>query len=458
MGPDSQLSLSDLADLTTYQLTATVTDGFLNVGSSNASSFSVRLPFYRNPYKLAAAILAVLGLAGVMLTRRGPTGFILRRIGGLRWTTETSDPRFAIGVTNVGTDTVRFELDAPSTLTPIRMEVDVPSVQLDGRPKEVLPYLVSVAEGRAASLYRENFESAIGSAAQVLGNEAFPENLRFVTSQVGSGALRLDISKSLLWLPLELANDGGGDQVLLRYAIGRTVSADFLAETEPPQSTRLKVAVFTPHIDASAPPLPRAALEAKAVAAAARSWGAEVTHVRPEATKAEVLDVLSSVHMFHYAGHAEYVSKAAAQSYLPIQGGQILAEDVASALESRRHSLMLAFINGCGSSREGTWERGAEVYGFGSAFLNNAAYFIGAQWPIGDEFAASFAAEFYARLFPPAYSLWWRLIRRDTLQGMPFAEALRLARVHVREMGSAATQTWSSYVFYGDPTRRLVLQ
>ncbi|MBH5370968.1 CHAT domain-containing protein [Bradyrhizobium glycinis] len=456
-GPDNRLDLSNLDDRTTYRLTATVTDGFLNVGPPESSGFSVRLPFYRNPYELVIAVLAVVGLLGLLLTRRGPTGFVLRRIGGLRWSTEKSDPRFAVEVTSVGPDMVRYELEAPSALTPVQLEVDVPSAQLDGMPKEVLPHLLRIAEGHVRPA-QDDFESAVGRASRVLGEVALPESLRFVTSQFDHGTMSLDLSKSLLWLPLELADDGGGELVQLRYAIGRTVSADILAEADPPRSPRLKVAVFAPHVDASDISLPHIKAEAQAVAAAARSWGAEVTLVRADATKAEVIDALCNAHLFHYAGHAEFVPDTAGQSYLPIREDRIMAEEIANALKSKPHSLMLAFINGCGTSREASWERSAEVYGFASAFVNNAAYFIGAQWPIGDEFAASFASEFYTRLFPPAYDLWWRLVRRDRLHGVPFAEALRLARRHLREMGPDATQTWSSYVFYGDPTRRLVLQ
>ncbi|MFD1985476.1 CHAT domain-containing protein [Mesorhizobium newzealandense] len=456
-GPTSRLDLSNLADLTTYRVTAEVTDGFLNIGPTLESKFSVKLPFYQNPYKLGAVVVAAIMFLGLLLTRRGPTGFVLLRIGRLRWSTEKDDPRFAIEVKNLGPDVVRYELEAPSALTLIRLVVDVPAPQLDASPKEILPYLVRVAEGKVRP-HRERFDTAMKRAASVLGEEALPENVRFMTSQFDSGAISVDLSKSLLWLPIELANDGGASQVMLRYAIGRSVSGDVLVESEPLRSSRLRVAIFAPHLDPSTPSLPQAEAEAKSVAAAARKWGAEVDFVRPDATKQQVLDAICAANIFHYAGHAEFSSGAAGNSYLPISGGHILAAEIAAALQSAPHNLLLAFINGCGSSREDSWERGLEIYGFASAFLNNAVYFIGAQWPIQDEIAALLAGEFYARLFPASYSLWWQLIRRNPLQGTPFAEALRLARLEAREFGPEAVQTWSSYVFYGDPTRRLVLQ
>lgn len=461
-GSDNRLDLSNLFDWTRYRVTTTVTDGFLNVGPSVTSDFAVWLPFFRNPYELGAAILLGIALTGLLLTRRGPTGFVLRRVGGLEWSTDKSDLRYAIEITDIGEDLVRFALKAPSEITPVQFKDDLPSARLDGTPKEVLPRLVSMAEGKLRTS-SEEFCSEIDRVAPILGGEALPQNLRFVTSQPGNGAMSVDLSKSLLWLPVELAEDGAGGLMQLKYAIGRTISADVLAQAKPPRSSRLRVAVFAPRLpekveEQVGADLPNAAVEAKAVADAARSWGAEVTLICPEATKAEVLEALCSSHFFHYAGHAEFLPDAAGESYLPILNDRISAEDVGAALRAKPHNLILAFINGCGTSREATWERGTQVYGFASAFVTNAAYFIGAQWPIGDDFAADFASEFYARLFPPSYDLWWRLMRRNRLEGVPFAEALRLARLHLKEMGPRAAQTWSSYVFYGDPTRRLVLE
>jgi CHAT domain-containing protein len=279
-----------------------------------------------------------------------------------------------------------------------------------------------------------------------------------VTSQFDSGAIELGLAKSLLWLPLELSNDGGGSQVMLRYAIGRTVSAEVLAQTASPSVSTLRIAIFSPSTDVTDVALPHAKAEVEAVAKAARSWGAQVQEVRSDAPKSIVLEAICNAHIFHYAGHAEFLPDAAGGSHLPLVGDRLTAAEVARALSSTPNELMLAFINGCGSSREASWERASEVYGFGSAFLNNATYFIGSQWPIEDEFASALAAQFYASLFPPSYSLWWRILRRNPLVGAPFAEALRLARCHLRQMGPAATQTWASYVFYGDPTRRLVLR
>ncbi len=455
-GPSSRLDLTDLNDLTSYQLSAAVTDGFLNTGTATVSQFAVRLPFYRNPYKLGGSILLVITIGLAAMTRRGPTGFLLRRLGGLKWSTEKSDARFSVEIAEIGPETVRYELEAPSALTIIRLSADLPTDRLLDVPREVLPYLISIAEGKTR-LRRETFEKAMEQAAHVLGDIAIPDSLRFTTSQFNNGAFNLDLGKSLLWLPLELADDGGGDQIMMRYAIGRTISSDRLVEAKPPRANQLNVTVFAPLIDQASSQLPRADDEARAVAAAARSWGAKVNMLPADAPKELVLKTLQNSHIFHYAGHAQFIDGDAGHSYLPTHNDRIIADDIASVLNAGPHNLLLAFINGCGSSREDSWTRGAEVYGFASAFLSNAAYFIGTQWPIRDEFAADFAKEYYAKLFPPAYDLWWRLLRRESLSGLPFAEALRLARHRVRETSPGSVQTWSSYVFYGDPTRRLIL-
>ncbi|MEH2521031.1 ligand-binding sensor domain-containing protein [Bradyrhizobium sp. AZCC 1610] len=455
VGPENRLDLSNLDDLKSYRLFASVTDGFLNVGDFHDSRFSVSLPFYRNPYKLTAAILASILCAGLLLTRRGPTGFLLRRIGRLKWSLEKGDPRFAVEITALSPDLVRYQLEAPSSLTPIRLEVDVPSALLNGMPKQMLPYLVQTAE--APEFSKADFEGSIARVSKMLGEDALPDNMRFTTSQFHDDVLSLSLSKSLIWLPIELADDGTGEMMQLRYAIGRTVTADVTVRANPLSSSRLKVAVFGPKQDRSGA-LPHVAAEIDSVSKAVKSWGADVIWVRPDATKAEVLNAICDAHLFHYAGHAQFVPGAPDKSYLPIYHDQILAEEVAAALKLRPHNLVLAFINGCGSCREAPWQRSAEIYGFASAFMANSAYFVGAQWPIDDEFAAAFAREFYSRLFPAAYDMWWRLVRRDPLSGIPFAEALRLARHHLLDFGPVATQTWSSYVYYGDPTRRLVLR
>nr|WP_210251979.1 CHAT domain-containing protein [Agrobacterium genomosp. 6] len=455
-GPTARIDLTDLGDQETYKVQPIVTDGFLNSATPVGSKFSVRLPFYQNPYKLSLAILALVALPLIIVTRRGPTGFLLRRVGGLRWSTAKDDPQLALEIDEVGEDAVRFEVEAPAAINLIRLAVDAPKARIEGLPKEALPFLVSIAEGQAFG-DREEFDTALQRVSEVLYDEALPESVRFTTSQFESGAMSLDLSKSLLWFPLELASDGQRDPLLLRYAIGRTVSGDTLADADGLRTSRLKVAIVAPQLEPDQEQLPHVKAEAQNVADAVRAWGAEIIVVSPAATKAQVLEALCGSHLFHYAGHAEFDPLDAGESFLPLLNDRLTAKEVAEALSTRPNQLLLAFINGCGTSREASWERAEDVYGFASAFLNNASFFIGSQWPIQDEFAAPFATAFYRQIFPTSYGLWWRLIRRDELSGLSFAESLRQARHAVREMSFTSDQTWSSYVFYGDPTRRLVL-
>ncbi|WP_027154895.1 CHAT domain-containing protein [Mesorhizobium sp. WSM2561] len=457
-GPKNRVDLTGLADWTDYRISGVVTDGFLNAGSPSTSTFAVQLPFYQNPYSLLAVFAATVAIVGLLVTRRGPTGFLLRSLGGLKWSTLRTDNGFVLEVQQVSATVVRYELTSPSAQNTITLAIEVPALRLEAAPQMVLPELTALAEEELAA-ESEEFELLMKEASHMLGSEALPDGIRFITNETSGGSISLVLSKSLLWLPVELTDDGRGEQLLLRYAIGRQVSGDSFAAAPPLQSSRLKVVLFAPSGDGHPSALDQAAIEISSIASAARSWGAEVTIVRPDAAKTEVLDALCSAHIFHYAGHAQFLPGAAGQSYLPILGDRILAEDIATALRSTENpKLLFAFINGCGTSREARWERGAEVYGFASAFLNNASYFIGAQWPIHDTYAASIAKDFYAQLFPASYSLWWRLVRRTPLQGLPFAEALRLAQAAARESGPASVQTWSSYVFYGDPTQRLVLE
>ncbi|MDI7865298.1 CHAT domain-containing protein [Rhizobiaceae bacterium n13] len=455
-GPTARIDLTELNDLQSYRVQSVVTDGFLNVGKPVVSKFLVRLPFYQNPYKLTLALGALVALLALLVTRRGPTGFFLRRIGGLRWSTEKADPQLSLEIDEISEATIRFELETPAAINLIKLTVDVSRAQVEGLPKQALPFLVSTAEG-ATSLEREEFDSALQRVSEVLYDEALPESVRFTTSQLETGAMSLDLSKSLLWFPLELASDGHDNPLLLRYAIGRTVSGDKLADADGLKASRLKVAIVAPQLEPGQEQLLHVKAEAEVVASTVRAWGAEIIPVDPGASKKEVVDALCNSHLFHYAGHAEFDRLDAGQSFLPLLNDRLTADEVAEALATRPNDLLLAFINGCGTSREASWERADDVYGFASAFLNNASFFVGSQWPIQDEFAAPFAAAFYKELFPTSYGLWWRLIRRNELSGLPFAESLRRARHVLREMSYTSDQTWSSYVFYGDPTRRLVL-
>ena len=203
-------------------------------------------------------------------------------------------------------------------------------------------------------------------------------------------------------------------------------------------------------------PLDQAQAEIDAVSRTTSRWGAEVEVLPPDSDKKTVLDALCRCNVFHFAGHAQFDEAAPEKTYLPLADGRLPADEIGAALAAHDNPLVLAFMNGCGSSREADWRRGQAVFGLASAFLGNATMFVGAQWPVQDAPAALLAEEFYRHVFPPTNVLLWRWLRRRHLTGVPIAEALRLARLAVAQGGNART-TFQAYVLYGDATSALAL-
>ncbi len=79
------------------------------------------------------------------------------------------------------------------------------------------------------------------------------------------------------------------------------------------------------------------------------------------------------------------------------------------------------------------------VVGLASAFVYSGALgCVGSLWPVYDTPAAELAVKFY----------------RYVLSGEPTGEALRMARVEIRQSYPDEI-TWAAYVLYGDPTFRL---
>ncbi|HEV2602636.1 MAG TPA: CHAT domain-containing protein [Microvirga sp.] len=457
-GPRARVDLAELTDGARYRVTARVIDGFENSGEAAITTFLVALPFYQNPLKTAVAAVLALGLIGLAVTRRGPTGFVLRRLAGKRWSVATTPPRLRLEVSPEGSNIVRFEMDAPGEPTTVRFVSGEPRAPIDKLARRALASLAGIPLRQTGIALAKTFDHQVEKIGLRVSSVALPEGAQFAAAQVSEGTLQLVLDDSMLNLPWELATWEGRAALGLTYGIARHVNSDRLSSRKGLRVDRLRVVVFAPSYDAATASLPRSLDEVAAVSRRAAAWGAEVVVLSPTANKRTVLEAMCSAHLFHYAGHAEFDPNQPEASFLPIAGDRIDAEDIASALAQNETQLLLAFINGCGSSREADWRRGEAVFGLASAFVRHATYFVGAQWPIQDTFAAQFAEVFYKSLFPATDLLWWRWLRREPLDGTAFAEALRSARAALKHEGTASAPTWPAYVYYGDATSRLVLQ
>ena len=106
---------------------------------------------------------------------------------------------------------------------------------------------------------------------------------------------------------------------------------------------------------------------------------------------------------------------------------------------------ILAFINGCESSQEKSWNDEIayenQVFGLADAFLRCGAYYIGSLWPVHDDSAVQIAQDFY----------------RCLLSGVSLGESLRIAKKNLFDKNGEKEFAWASYILYGDPTLTLLI-
>jgi CHAT domain-containing protein len=157
-----------------------------------------------------------------------------------------------------------------------------------------------------------------------------------------------------------------------------------------------------------------------------------------EATRPRLLSEFASgrYDVVHYAGHAFFDERAPERSGLLLAGRAVLSGADLAGIGSLP---TLVFFNACESGRlraEPTADRVRrvdEAVGLAEAFMRGGvANFLGTYWPVGDEAAARFAADFYGAL----------------VAGIPINDALQQGRATLLAMPS---RDWADYVFYGDP-------
>jgi hypothetical protein len=449
--------LSGLRDGQTYRAEVRVENAF-GVSSPRAtSSFKIHLPWFRNPAKLALAIVGSLLVLGLLVTRRGPMGFLLRAVGGRRWRLARREVDLNIEIERPQPELLTFRLHAPRKRTTVIPWVESPidPGMLETIRQSARCFAQELRPGVAGFDQQEQALREIGSSLYRL----LPDAVKFAYEQSEAGAHQLVLGASLLDLPWELWAPSGQAPAALLHAMGRIVTSGTLAAATEHTAPYLQAAVLAPaSTGASSPPLQHAEQEVRAVARAFRSWGARVELLDPRSGRDAVLAALRQVDFFHYAGHAHFNPEAGAASYLPLGSGEDLsAADLERELGAGELRLSLMFVNGCGSGQEHAWISGESVFGLASPFLRRSAYFVGAQWPVQDAFSTEFSEVFYRALFPPGSSLWWRWLRRQELAGASVGEALRVARAALSGR-PLALPTWPAYIYYGDPSARLQLE
>jgi hypothetical protein len=455
-----EYALQDLTDGRRYTYRATVVDAFGNKSPELNGAFTVRLPWHKSPPKVAALILAALATLLVLITRRGPMGFLLRVVAGKRWTFRTEPPDLILEITRPDASTLDFGLQAPT-----RRATVLPAVSgafSDADWEAVEQGMRRIAK-EAGALVPEGIHPVLAVASDLGAGlyRRLPGIVRFAYEQSPTGSLQLVLDESLLGIPWELLNAGAGQLACLQQAVGRRVSsAGRVAVAPAEKARRFEALIFAPKAvaDAGHEDLAQRTREVRAVTHRLRGWGAHVTVVEGTISAADLAQRIANSHIFHFVGHAEFDASEPGESALVCgDGSRVTARQLAGALGSKGSRTWLAFINGCVSGRETAWTSGPGVFGLASPFLNGGTYFIGTQWPIQDAFGWEFADVFYQKLFPREGAIWWKWLRGRELSGDSIGEALRQARLALSPR-EAAAPTWPAYLYYGDPSFRITLE
>jgi class 3 adenylate cyclase len=256
--------------------------------------------------------------------------------------------------------------------------------------------------------------------------------------------LLISIDDNLVHIPWELLYDGK-DFICRRFSIGRTVS------------TRQRVSQV---VRAIGNPLKMQVLaDPKGDLAASYKEGVEL---KEEISRHEdIMDVslktteisagyvkakIRNFDIIHYAGHADHNVRNPGQSGWLLYDGKISADEIIS-MTGMMPMPSLVFSNACRTAQTGEWRLDEDyehrIFGLANAFLlSGVQHYIGTFWEIPDEAGRHFALNFYKSL----------------VKGASIGEAVRLARQDLIDKYGEDMIVWASYLLYGDPTIKYVVQ
>ncbi|MEW5802643.1 MAG: CHAT domain-containing protein [bacterium] len=274
---------------------------------------------------------------------------------------------------------------------------------------------------------------------QVLYNEIFPVSIKRELINTSLEDIILKIDNRLVQVPWELIYTGK-EFFCERFNIGRmvktqqTISSGIKKELLPP----LNMLIITdPKGD-----LPSAYEEGNRIRESLRQNDVNITLVSSEVSVDYLKKKLLQFDLIHYAGHADYNLED------PSTSGWILEDGKFTALDIRKLSGVnplpgLVFSNACQSGTTEEWQKEAteeeKIYGLANAFLlSGVQHYVGTFWKVLDKPSTSFAIEFYRMLF----------------DGQSIGQAMRSARLALKEHYGQENILWASYLLYGDPTAR----
>lgn len=156
-------------------------------------------------------------------------------------------------------------------------------------------------------------------------------------------------------------------------------------------------------------------------------------------TLESVCSRIKQADIVHFAGHAEYDAKHPSESGWKISDRYFSVHHIDQMAGSSKMPAIV-FSNACHSARTEQWQPGNDSFGLANAFLRaGVTYYIGTFWEVLDEPSTLFACEFYTFLF----------------SGKSIGEAVRRARMKLKQSYGDDYAGWAGYLLYGDPRYRL---
>lgn len=285
-----------------------------------------------------------------------------------------------------------------------------------------------VAGGPASRVTRTD---PLMASCQGLFNEILPirqQEIRFIRDPLCDLKTALLIATNVPEVPWELLHNGT-DFLGLRYEMGRSLRARGPEWRPGRRDGNWQCLIIANPTD----DLPTAAVESAVVKESLEGKGIACDYLSgKDASFENVLHHLNSSHydIIHYSGHIGREEESGEFGFI-LHGSRFFT---ASSIRTHVHTPAIAFLNGCNS--------GAVVQGLTEAFLSTGTQMVvGSLFNTPSRGAAAFAKKFYA----------------DFLRGVPAGEAMRQARLHVKEMEDCGL-AWACFVMYGDPRFSLSVQ
>ena len=337
-----------------------------------------------------------------------------------------------------------FLLEDPSRRTSLlREKISIPHIIrnmiIDKLEKLLTNEGLTRGTRHPTGLEAQDFARMMTEFGSSIAKYMVPPAVREHLYKAGAGVMIL--STDDVEIPWELLFDGE-NFLCLKYNLGRKVQTKIaFKEVRRPEKQRLTALfIADPTIE-----LPDAEKEVNSIVQNITNLGViDVDYLKQEeATVLNILEKLeaSAYDILHYAGHVEFNTKRPEESVLKLYDDTITAAYLFQIIDKPPR---FTFINACSSARTSGieyLESQGKLTGMASAFLSSGVdTYVGTLWPVHDEIASELSIDFYKKIF----------------EGEPVGLALRDAKKNIFNKYCTLTNTWASFILYGEPGLTLI--